>query len=231
MVYQRAEFVGPKVSGELLMNGIYAVVISMAGVFAYLWFRFEWQYGIGAIAALVHDVSATIAIYSLFGIEFNLTSVAAVLTLVGYSLNDTVVIYDRVRENLRRYKTMAIEELLDRSINETLARTLMTSLTTGMTPWSRSILGGSVWCVHRDHDLGCHRRHLLHGLRSHAGALLPQHPAVKPAARPCRPRPRGRVLADGGAAAPGRGPAGHRGLRCRSFTIAGWRHQARSSSS
>jgi preprotein translocase subunit SecF len=144
MVYQRAEFVGPKVSGELLMNGIYAVVISMAGVFAYLWFRFEWQYGIGAIAALVHDVSATIAIYSLFGIEFNLTSVAAVLTLVGYSLNDTVVIYDRVRENLRRYKTMAIEELLDRSINETLARTLMTSLTTMTALVPLWILGGSV---------------------------------------------------------------------------------------
>ena len=137
MVYQRAEFCRPQGQRRAAdERRIYAVVISMAGVFAYLWFRFEWQYGIGAIA-LVHDVSATIAIYSLFGIEFNLTSVAAVLTLVGYSLNDTVVIYDRVRENLRRYKTMAIEELLDRSINETLARTLMTSLTT-MTAWSRS---------------------------------------------------------------------------------------------
>ena len=112
------------------MDGVYAVLVSLAGVFVYLWFRFEWQYGLGAIASLVHDVSATIGIYAIFRIEFNLSSVAAILTLVGYSLNDTVVIYDRVRENLRRYKTMPIAALLDRSINETLARTLMTSLTT-----------------------------------------------------------------------------------------------------
>jgi preprotein translocase subunit SecF len=144
LTYQRAEFVGPKVSSELLMDGVYAVLVSLAGVFAYLWFRFEWQYGLGAIASLVHDVSATIGIYAVFRIEFNLSSVAAILTLVGYSLNDTVVIYDRVRENLRRYKTMPIAGLLDRSINETLARTLMTSLTTLVALVPLWLLGGLV---------------------------------------------------------------------------------------
>ncbi len=140
----RSEFVGPRVSEELLMNGIWAVLISMAGVLVYLWFRFEWQYGIGAIAALIHDVSAAMGMYALFGIEFNLTSVAAVLTIVGYSLNDTVVIYDRIRENLRRYKAMPIEELLDRSINETLARTLATSLTTLLALIGLWVFGGEV---------------------------------------------------------------------------------------
>jgi preprotein translocase SecF subunit len=144
VAYERAEFVGPKVSSELLKNGIYAVLVSLAGVFAYLWFRFEWQYGLGAIASLVHDVSATIGIYALFRIEFNLSSVAAILTLVGYSLNDTVVIYDRVRENLRRFKTMPIAQLLDLSINETLARTLMTSLTTLVALLPLWLLGGLV---------------------------------------------------------------------------------------
>jgi preprotein translocase subunit SecF len=142
--WRRAEFVGPRVSAELLVNGIWAVLISMAGVLIYLWFRFEWQYGIGAIAALIHDVSAAMGLYALFGIEFNLTSVAAVLTIVGYSLNDTVVIYDRIRENLRRYKAMPIEQLLDRSINETLARTLATSLTTLLALIGLWVFGGDV---------------------------------------------------------------------------------------
>ena len=142
--YQRAEFVGPRVSQELLINSVWAVLISLLGVLLYLWFRFEWQYGIGAIASLIHDVSATIGIYALSGIEFNLTSVAAVLTIVGYSLNDTVVIYDRVRENLRRYKAMPLEQLLDRSINETLARTMMTSLTTLVALLPLWLFGGEV---------------------------------------------------------------------------------------
>jgi len=144
VTYLRSEFVGPRVSEELLMNGVWAVVVSMLGVLAYLWFRFEWQYGVGAIASLVHDVSATIGIYALTGLEFNLTSVAAVLTIMGYSLNDTVVIYDRVRENLRRYKAMRLEALLDRSINETLARTLATSLTTILALVPLYIFGGDV---------------------------------------------------------------------------------------
>ncbi|MGD9511271.1 MAG: protein translocase subunit SecF [Geminicoccaceae bacterium] len=144
LTYQRAEFVGPRVSQELLVNSIWAVLISMLGVLLYLWFRFEWQYGIGAIASLIHDVSATIGIYAISGIEFNLTSVAAVLTIVGYSLNDTVVIYDRVRENLRRYKAMPLPDLLDRSINETLARTMMTSLTTLVALIPLWLFGGEV---------------------------------------------------------------------------------------
>ena len=142
--WRRSEFVGPRVSEELLTNGIWAVLISMAGVLIYLWFRFEWQYGIGAIAALIHDVSGAMGMYALFGIEFNLTSVAAVLTIVGYSLNDTVVIYDRIRENLRRYKTMPIDQLLDRSVNETLARTLATSLTTLLALIALWLFGGEV---------------------------------------------------------------------------------------
>jgi preprotein translocase subunit SecF len=142
--WRRAEFVGPRVSEELLLDGVWAILISMAGVLVYLWFRFEWQYGIGAIAALIHDVSGAMGLYALFGIEFNLTSVAAVLTIVGYSLNDTVVIYDRIRENLRRFKVMPIEELLDRSINETLARTLATSLTTLLALIGLWVFGGQV---------------------------------------------------------------------------------------
>ena len=126
--YQRAEFVGPRVSEELLVNSVWAVLVSLLGVLLYLWFRFEWQYGIGAIASLIHDVSAAIGIYAVSGIEFNLTSVAAILTLVGYSLNDTVVIYDRIRENLRKYRKMAIEPLLNLSLNETLSRTMVTSI-------------------------------------------------------------------------------------------------------
>lgn len=144
LVWQRAEFVGPKVSSELLRNGVYAVLVSFAGVLIYLWFRFEWQYGVAAIASLIHDVSASIGIYALTGLEFNLTSVAALLTIVGYSLNDTVVIFDRVRENLRRFKAMPLEELLDRSINETLARTLATSLTTMLALLALYLFGGAV---------------------------------------------------------------------------------------
>ena len=173
--YQRAEFVGPRVSQELLINSVWAVLISLLGVLLYLWFRFEWQYGIGAIASLIHDVSATIGIYALSGIEFNLTSVAAVLTIVGYSLNDTVVIYDRVRENLRRYKALPLDQLLDRSINETLARTLMTSLTTLVALIALWLFGGEVIRGFTDHhDLGRGHRHLLDDLHRHAGALLPQ---------------------------------------------------------
>jgi preprotein translocase SecF subunit len=128
--YRRTEYVGPKVGEELRRAGTWAVLISVAAVMAYLWFRFEWQYSVGAIAALVHDVMATLLVFSLTGLEFNLSSIAAILTIVGYSLNDTVVVFDRVRENLRRYKVMPIDQLIDKSVNETLARTVMTSLTT-----------------------------------------------------------------------------------------------------
>lgn len=142
--YRRTEFVGPKVSAELLQAGLLAIGLSLVAVLVYIWFRFEWQYGVGAIIALVHDVVLTIGLFAFTGFEVNLTTVAAVLTIVGYSLNDTVVIFDRVRENLRRYRAMPITELLDTSLNETLARTLMTSLTTLLALFSLYFFGGEV---------------------------------------------------------------------------------------
>jgi preprotein translocase SecF subunit len=142
--YRRVEFVGPKVSGELLWAGTQAVLYSLIAVLIYIWFRFEWQFGVGAVVALIHDVTLTLGIFSLLGLEFNLATVAAILTIVGYSLNDTVVVYDRVRENLRRYKTLPLPALLDRSLNETLARTLMTSLTTLIALVSLFVFGGPV---------------------------------------------------------------------------------------
>jgi preprotein translocase subunit SecF len=142
--YRRTEFVGPKVSEELLQAGLLAIGLSLVAVLIYIWFRFEWQYGVGAIVALVHDVVLTIGLFAFTGFEVNLTTVAAVLTIVGYSLNDTVVIFDRVRENLRRYRTMPISDLLDTSLNETLARTLMTSLTTLLALFSLYFFGGEV---------------------------------------------------------------------------------------
>ncbi len=128
--FRRAEYVGPKVSRELFWDGVLAVALALVLVLIYIWFRFEWQFGAGAIVALFHDVLTTLGLFVVTGYEFNLSTVAAILTIVGYSLNDTVVIYDRIRENLRRYKTTPLEELIDRSLNETLARTLMTSVTT-----------------------------------------------------------------------------------------------------
>ncbi|MEM7024738.1 MAG: protein translocase subunit SecF [Pseudomonadota bacterium] len=142
--YRRVEFVGPKVSGELLWAGTQAVLYALIAVLIYIWFRFEWQFGIGAVVALVHDVLLTLGVFSLVGLEFNLATVAAILTIVGYSLNDTVVVYDRVRENLRRYKALAMLDLLDRSLNETLARTLMTSVTTLIALTTLFVLGGPV---------------------------------------------------------------------------------------
>jgi preprotein translocase SecF subunit len=142
--YRRIEFVGPKVSQELFWAGAQAVIYALIAILAYVWFRFEWQFGIGAVVALVHDVIVTLGIFSLLGLEFNLSTVAALLTIVGYSLNDSVVIYDRVRENLRRYKSMALPALLDRSINETLARTVMTSLTTLVALIALFLFGGPV---------------------------------------------------------------------------------------
>ena len=142
--YRRVEFVGPKVSGDLFWAGTQAVIYALIAILAYIWFRFEWQFAVGAIVALIHDVVLTLGIFSLLGLEFNLSTVAALLTIVGYSLNDTVVIYDRVRENLRRYKTMSLPELIDRSINETLARTVMTSLTTLLALVALFVFGGPV---------------------------------------------------------------------------------------
>lgn len=142
--YRRVEVVGPKVSGELVRSGTLAIVGAMALVLIYIWFRFEWQFSLGAILALVHDVALTIGVFSFLRLEFNLSIIAAILTIVGYSLNDTVVIYDRVRENLRKYKKMDMEELLDLSVNQTLSRTLITSITTLLALFSLYVFGGEV---------------------------------------------------------------------------------------
>jgi preprotein translocase subunit SecF len=142
--YRRVEFVGPKVSADLLWNGTQAMVYAFAGILAYVWFRFEWQFAVGGVVALIHDAVTTVGLFALFGLEFNLSTIAAVLTIIGYSINDTVVIYDRVRENLRRYKAMPLPELIDRSINETLARTVMTSLTTLLALLALALFGGPV---------------------------------------------------------------------------------------
>ncbi len=142
--YRRTEVVGPKVSEELFWDGVYAVGAAIFAMLIYIWFRFEWQFGMGAVVALLHDVISTIGLFSLLGLEFNLSTVAAVLTIAGYSINDTVVVYDRVRENLRKYKVMPLPELLNRSINETLSRTVMTSVTTLLALFSLYFLGGEV---------------------------------------------------------------------------------------
>ena len=142
--YRRTEFVGPKISEELFWDGVMAVTFAILAILVYIWFRFEWQFGLGAVVALVHDVLSTIGLFSLLGLEFNLSTVAAILTIAGYSINDTVVVFDRVRENLRKFKTMPLTELFNRSINETLSRTVMTSVTTLLALLSLYLLGGEV---------------------------------------------------------------------------------------
>jgi len=142
--YRRTEFVGPKVSEELFWDGVMAVSYAILAIMVYIWFRFEWQFGLGAIVALIHDVLTTIGIFALLGLEFNLSTVAAILTIAGYSINDTVVVYDRVRENLRKYKKLPLPELLNNSINQTLSRTVITSLTTLLALFSLYFLGGEV---------------------------------------------------------------------------------------
>jgi SecD/SecF fusion protein len=142
--FRRVEAIGATVSGELATAGIIGVLVSFVGILIYIWIRFEWQYGIGAIIATAHDVVMTIGFFVITGIEFNLSSIAAILTIVGYSLNDTVVVYDRIRENLRRYKKMPLDQLLDLSMNETLSRTTLTALTTLLALGALFIFGGEV---------------------------------------------------------------------------------------
>ncbi|MBY6134853.1 protein translocase subunit SecF [Nocardioides marinus] len=138
------ESVGPKVSGELIQTAVIAVALAIGAVLIYIWLRFEWQFALGAVAALVHDVVLTIGVFSELQIKFDLAIIAALLTIVGYSLNDTVVVFDRVRENLRRYKKKDLAEVLNISINETLSRTVMTSVTTLLALISLYVLGGDV---------------------------------------------------------------------------------------
>ena len=142
--FRRTEVVGPKVSSELIKAGVIAIVVAVFAMLVYIWFRFEWQFSLGAVIALIHDVLLTLGIFSLLQLEFNLSIIAAILTIVGYSMNDTVVVYDRVRENLRKYRKKEIIDLLNISINETLSRTIMTSVTTLLALLSLYIFGGSV---------------------------------------------------------------------------------------
>ena len=142
--FRRVENVGPKVSAELLQSGIIAISLSLAAMLFYIWVRFEWQFSIGSIIALFHDVIITLGIFSLLSLEINLSIIAAVLTIVGYSMNDTVVIYDRIRENLGKYHKLNISDIANLSINETLARTIITSVTTLLALFSIFILGGEI---------------------------------------------------------------------------------------
>lgn len=140
--YRRFEVVGPRVSGELAIAGVVAVIAALGAILIYIWFRFEWQFAVGAIVATVHDVILTLGLFAVTGLEFNLSSIAAILTIVGYSLNDTVIVYDRIRENLRKYKKMPLPDLLNLSINDTLSRTIMTSMTTLLALVALYVLGG-----------------------------------------------------------------------------------------
>ena len=142
--FRRVENVGPKVSSELLQSGIIAISLSLAAMLFYIWIRFEWQFSIGSIVALFHDVIITIGIFSILSLEINLSIIAAVLTIVGYSMNDTVVIYDRIRENLNKHTQLNISETANLSINETLSRTIITSVTTLLALFSIYILGGEI---------------------------------------------------------------------------------------
>ncbi len=144
VTYRRTEVVGPTVSGELARDGTIAVLSAILAILIYIWFRFEWQFAVGAVVALVHDVGLTIGIFTILQLQFDLSTIAALLTIVGYSLNDTVVVYDRVRENLRKYKRTPIDELLNRSINDTLSRTVLTSVTTLLALFALYTFGGEV---------------------------------------------------------------------------------------
>lgn len=144
MTFPSVESVGPKVSGELIRSAVISVFLAIAAVLFYIWLRFEWQFAVGAVAALIHDVVLTIGIFSVLQIKFDLAIIAALLTIVGYSLNDTVVVFDRVRENLRKFKKRELKEVMNLSINETLSRTVMTSVTTLLALIALFVLGGDV---------------------------------------------------------------------------------------
>ena len=142
--FRRSEFVGPTISSELLWKGLQAISFALLAILTYIWLRFDWQFGFGAVVALSHDVLFTLGVLSLFNIDFSLSSIAAILTICGYSLNDSVVIYDRIRENLRKYKKLELQELFNVSLNNTLSRTIMTSLTTLIALISLYVFGGEV---------------------------------------------------------------------------------------
>jgi SecD/SecF fusion protein len=142
--FRRVEVVGPTVSGELAWSGTMAVVLSMVALLIYIWLRFEWQFGVGAVISTIHDVIVIVGVYVAFGLEFNLSSVAAILTVVGYSINDTVVIYDRIREMLRRYKKMPLDQVINIALNQTLSRTILTGFTVLLALFALYFFGGEV---------------------------------------------------------------------------------------
>ncbi len=142
--YRRVDYVGPKVGAELIKGGIVALLLSFASIMVYIWFRFEWQYGVGGVVALIHDAWLTVGFFSLTQLDFDLSSIAAILTIIGYSINDSVVIYDRIRENLRKYKKMPMDQLLNVSINETLSRTILTVSTVLVAVLTLVLVGGEV---------------------------------------------------------------------------------------
>jgi preprotein translocase SecF subunit len=142
--FRRVEVVGPRVSGELVQSGTLGVLLSLLAILAYLWFRFEWQFAIGAVVATLHDIVLTIGFFGLTQIEFNMTSIAAILTIIGYSLNDTVVVYDRIRETMRKYKRLSVNDLLDKAMNDTLTRTIVTGVSTGLALLALAFFGGEV---------------------------------------------------------------------------------------
>jgi preprotein translocase SecF subunit len=144
VIFQRVDFVSPKVSGELIQTGGYAITLATLAMLIYIWFRFEIQFGIGAVVAMLHDVLITLGIFSLFQLEFDIATIAALLTIVGYSMNDTVVIYDRIRENLKKYRKISLPTIIDASLNETMIRTLVTSGTSVLSLIALLIFGGEV---------------------------------------------------------------------------------------
>lgn len=140
--FRKVDFVGPQIGKELIENGMKALVLAFIGMMIYIWLRFEWQFGLGAIIALIHDVIITLGIYAFLGLEFNITSIAAILTIIGYSINDSVVIYDRIRENLRKFRKKELGEILNISVNDTLSRTILTAGTTLVALLALIIAGG-----------------------------------------------------------------------------------------
>ena len=142
--YRRLEYVGPTVSKDLVKDGVMAIIFAIIAMLAYIWFRFELPFALGAIVALVHDITLTMGLFAILGLEFNLATVAAILLIIGYSMNDTVVVYDRIRENLRKFKKMNLNDLLDKSINETLSRTVNTTVTTILALGALYLFGGQI---------------------------------------------------------------------------------------
>lgn len=142
--YRKVDYVGPKVGGELIRSGIISTVLAVLGIMLYIWLRFEWQYGVAAIASLVHDAVVTVGFLCITQLEFNMSSIAAVLTIIGYSINDTVVAFDRIRDNIKKYKKMPMPDLLNRSINDNLARMILTPATTMMALIALILVGGEV---------------------------------------------------------------------------------------